>query len=170
MDLHVFRHGPALSKDEAGVASGRERPLSREGTDTTAASAEGVRRFADTLDAIVTSPYQRAVQSARILADAFGIAHDDVEEWDALEPDRDPMKALELLWSRHGRGGASADVAVVGHKPHLPRLVAGALTGDPEGVDVELGTASLATVRITDDGATLVRLVDPGVLRRIAGT
>lgn len=162
MRLHVFRHGPAASKDEAGVATDRERPLTDEGTDRTHRRAQGARRIVGDLDAIVTSPYRRARQSARILADAFGIPHDEIQDLDALMPDRDPMKALEALWSRY-----DGKVAVVGHRPHLPRLAAGALTGDPDGIQLHLDTASLLTVRITDGGAELRRLVEPDVLEQL---
>lgn len=162
MDLHVFRHGPAATAAEAGVGSDRERPLTEEGTDRTYRRARGVRRIVDALDVLATSPYRRAQQSARILADAYEIPHDEIEDLNVLRPDESPMKALEAVWKRY-----QGSVAVVGHKPHLHQLVAGALTGEPDGMDIHLATASLATVRITDDGAQLRRLVEPGVLEAL---
>lgn len=165
MHLHVFRHGLAASRDEAGVADDAKRPLTDAGTDQTVQQADGVTRLVGDLDSIATSPYRRAQQTARILADAFGIPHGEIHDLDVLAPDRDPGKALEAIWQRF-----DGDVAVVGHRPQLPRLASTALAGDPDAVSVRLGTASLLTVEITDAGSELVRLVEPPTLRALAGT
>lgn len=157
----MFRHGPAASREESGAETDRQRPLTEEGTDETHRAALGVRAIVGELDVLATSPYRRAQQTARILADAFDIPHGEIGVLDDLAPDGDPAKALEVLWNRY-----DGDVAVVGHKPHLNRLVATALTGDTDGMSVHLDTASLATVRLTDEGSELRRLLQPRQLKR----
>lgn len=157
----MFRHGPAASREESGADTDRQRPLTEDGTDETHRTALGVRAIVGDLDAIVTSPYRRAQQSARILADAFDIPHGEIEVLDDLAPDGDPTKALEVVWDSY-----DGDVAVVGHRPHLNELVATALTGDTGGMDIHLATASLASIRLDGDGSELRRLVQPRQLKR----
>lgn len=161
MELHAFRHGPAASREESGAETDRQRPLTEEGTDETHRAALGVRAIVGQIDGIATSPYRRAQQTARILADAFDVAHGEIETLDELAPDGDPAKALEVVWNRF-----DGDVALVGHRPHLNRLVATALTGDTGGMSVHLGNASLASVRLDEDGSQLRRLVQPRQLKR----
>lgn len=157
----MFRHGPAASREESGAETDRQRPLTEEGTDETHRAALGVRAIVGKLDTIVTSPYRRAQQSARILADAFDIPHGEIQVLDELAPDGNPTKALEVVWNQH-----DGDVAVVGHRPQLNELVATALTGDTDGIEVHLGTASLASVRLEDTGSELRYLLQPRQLKR----
>ncbi len=119
MELLVVRHAIAEDRD-AFAATGRnddERPLTEEGARRMAAGAGGLLRVVPELDVIASSPLVRAVQTADILAKAYG--HEDVERVPALAPGGDFDAVVDWL-ERHDPATA---VAVVGHEPDLSELV-----------------------------------------------
>jgi phosphohistidine phosphatase len=127
VELLVVRH--AIAEDrEAYAASGEDdalRPLTREGARKMKRAARGLARLAPRVDLLATSRLVRAVQTARILASALGL--DRFEEIPQLAPGSRPETLA--AWLRVRRAGA---VAVVGHEPHLGRLVAWLVTGSQQ--------------------------------------
>ena len=128
MQLLVIRHGIAEDKDTF-ARSGKDdsqRPLTAEGEREMALVAKGLKATAREIDVLASSPLVRARQTAAIVAGAYRIQR--IEEIDALAPDAEPDALLPWL---RGRGDREV-VAVVGHEPHLGRLVAWLLTGQTE--------------------------------------
>lgn len=72
---------------------------------------------------LVTSPLTRAVQTAEILAKALAV--EIGSEVDALRPEKEPEAFGK--WAASVRGKAT--VAIVGHEPHLSRLIGWLTTG-----------------------------------------
>jgi phosphohistidine phosphatase len=140
MQLLVIRH--AIAEDrEAFASSGRddsERPLTAPGRDKMRRTAAGLRRVAPQIDLLASSPYVRAMQTAELVAEAYGI--DSIKRVDALVPDT-PLQQL-LVWLQRK---ASVDVvAIVGHEPHLGELVTWLMSGLPESrVEMKKGGAGL---------------------------
>ncbi len=114
MEVTFFRHGIAVDRADPLAPIDFERPLTLEGKNRTEAAARGLRALMQTPALILTSPYRRCVQSARLLAVAFGIPRKAVRESDALRPDADPR----ALWAELALLGRPSALCV-GHSGAL---------------------------------------------------
>lgn len=114
MRLYLLRHAIAVSPGTPGFRSDAQRPLTEEGREQAREVAEGLKRLKLPVDAVVTSPYLRAAQTAEPLARAFGLAG-AVRELEALQPEAEPQATAAGLraLSKHEH------VVLVGHEPHL---------------------------------------------------
>ncbi|MBE7448877.1 MAG: histidine phosphatase family protein [Kofleriaceae bacterium] len=113
MKLYLVRHADAVSEDIAG--SDDVRWLSARGREAARGLARLLREQAVALDAVVSSPLPRALQTAELVAaglDFLGV----VEALPELAPGRHPRRAAEAL---PARGQA---VLVVGHEPTISAL------------------------------------------------
>jgi phosphohistidine phosphatase len=168
MQLLVIRHAIAEDRDES-AETGRddsERPLTRVGRRRMRRNARGLRRVAPVIDRIASSPYVRAVETAEIVADTLGFKQ-EIEIVDALTPEN-PSEALLPWLATHP---PESTVAIVGHEPHLGRLVTWLLTQEAEShVVFKKGGACLLDlgVRPSGGGALMHWLLTPGQLRSIA--
>ncbi|HJU73870.1 MAG TPA: phosphohistidine phosphatase SixA [Gemmatimonadaceae bacterium] len=167
MQLLVIRHAIAEDRDEF-AESGQddsERPLTRVGRRRMRRNARGLRRIGPTLDVIATSPFVRAAETARIVANTLGYKSEIVTV-DALTPEQAPEALLSWLMTHP----AEANVAVVGHEPHLGRLVTWLMTGVTDAhVVFKKGGACLLDlgVRPSAGGALMHWLLTPSHLRAI---
>lgn len=168
MQVHVFRHGIPVSRDAENAPPDDERPLADEGETLTRRSARAAAKLGANADVVATSPLVRARQTAEIAADVLKVPPERVEVLEELRPDAAASQAVEALAAIEPREG----VLVTGHKPNLHRLTSVLLSGSPQGVDVTLGKASLASITIPELGpgvrGTLERLIPPDELRAIA--
>jgi phosphohistidine phosphatase len=144
MQLLIVRHG--IAEDKADFAkTGKSddlRPLTAEGKEAMARNAEGLREIVPEISELVTSPLVRAVETAEIVAHAYGIEIDATT--DALSPDAPFEKLVEWIGERAKR----EVVAVVGHEPHLSGLATWLMSGmkDPR-IELKKGGACLLTFR-----------------------
>jgi phosphohistidine phosphatase len=125
MDLLVIRHAVAEDRERfaaAGKPDDALRPLTADGRRRFQRAARGILGLAPKIDLLATSPLLRAVDTAAILAKAYGL--DEVVKEPALEPDARPAALLPWLQ----RCAEIEHVAVVGHEPHLSNLVEWLLT------------------------------------------
>lgn len=127
MQLLIVRHADA---GEAGdfAKTGRpdeDRPLSPRGREQMAGVVKGLRALVPSCDAIVSSPYMRAVQTADYLAEAYGM---EVMLDGSLVPEA-PVEEIE----RSLRDQPQWDVVIVtGHEPHLGNLIAWLIVGESD--------------------------------------
>jgi len=140
MDLLVVRHAIAEDRD-VFAQTGKddaERPLTAAGRRKFERGARGLRRLVDGIDLLATSSLARAVETGEILETAFGMKR--AARLRELAPDADPASLVR--WLRRQR--ARRVVAIVGHEPHLSRLVEYLLTSRRAGfVDLKKGGACL---------------------------
>lgn len=167
MDLLVIRHGIAEDKEEFARTGLDDdlRPLTREGREKMARVAEGLRAIVPEIALLGASPLERAKQTAKIVAVAYG-ARFPVVVTESLAPDR-PYEDL-VDWLR-GQG-VSGTVAVVGHEPHLGGLVSWLLTGSAEShTPLKKGGACLLELGSTPTrgGAKLVWMLTPAIAKRL---
>jgi phosphohistidine phosphatase len=165
MELLVVRH--AIAEDrETFRGEDALRPLTAEGRRRFEKGARGLATLVDGVDVMATSPLVRAVETGEIVAKALAVRR--TVRLAELDPDADP--AAVVVWLRAPRRGARA--AIVGHEPHLSRLVAYLLAGDPgrELVALKKGGACLLALgaRARPGGAELRWMLEPGQLRRLA--
>jgi phosphohistidine phosphatase len=167
MQLLVIRHATAEDRDTF-AASGRddsERPLTPAGRDKMRRAVAGLLRAVPKIDLLASSPFVRAMQTADVVADAYGI--EAIKSVDALVPDA-PLQRL-LGWLE--RKGSVDVVAIVGHEPHLGELVTWLMSGLPESrVELKKGGAGLFEFH-GQPGAgvgVLKWLMTPGQLRDLS--
>lgn len=167
MKLLIIRH--AIAKDRAAFASdGRpdsERPLTRRGRRRMRRNAAGLAQVAGAVDRLIASPYARAVETARIVRAALGVA--TFETLEALAQGHDPKKFLQWLAIQ-----PTSIIAIVGHEPQLGLLIS-LCTGGGGDAFVELKKGAACLIRFDaepqPDKGRLLWLLQPSQLRAIAG-
>ena len=139
MDLLFLRHGPAGSRAEWSGPDA-ERPLTDQGREVVRRAAALLAAAGVTVDAVLTSPYARAHETAEIAAAALG-ASERLADDERLEPGfgRD---GLASIVADHAGAGC---LLLVGHEPDFSATI-GALTGG----DVVVKKAGLARVDVDE--------------------
>lgn len=167
MELLVIRHAIAMEREEYAL-TGRpdsDRPLTDTGRRRMRRNARGLQRISPHPDLIATSPWLRAADTARVVAETLGVER--METVDAMLPDRHPRELAEWLNER----GDLATVAVVGHEPHLGEVVTWLMSGNP-GTHVEFKKGGACLLRIdgrVDAGSAMLQWhLTPAQLRALA--
>jgi phosphohistidine phosphatase len=168
MRLYLVRHAIAVPHGTPGFARDADRPLTDEGRSQAADAARGLKRLKVPLEAIATSPYLRAVQTAEQLAGVFD-ARLPLRELGALKAEADPRDASLAL-----KGfSACGHVALVGHEPHLSRWLGLLVTarGDLRCLFKKGGVACVEVERVPppDGSGTLRWLLTAKQLALIGG-
>ena len=165
MELLIIRHAIAEDRDAFATTgqSDDERPLTAFGKQRMVRNTRGLRRAIRTINLLATSPLVRAVETARIVAEGYGI--NEIEICDELRPDR-PLSDFAKWLARHRDHEV---VAVIGHDPHVSMLATWLLTGlDAPKIQFKKGGSVLLEIpeRI-EGGATLLWAMAPAQLRRL---
>ena len=161
--LLVIRHGHAGDAEEF-ASTGRsddERPLSEKGMRDMPRVAKGLTTLVEQVDLLAASPLVRARQTAEFVATAYGITLGKSVE--LLRP----SSSLEAFVDWIAKAPSSGVVAIVGHDPHLSRLVTWLMSGvdSPNVVLKKGGCALLEFERGIDGGAGALRwLLTPSQL------
>jgi phosphohistidine phosphatase len=161
MRLLVVRHAIAVPHGTPGVAD-NDRPLTPEGEDKFREAAKGLARLLDRPDALLTSPWLRARQTAKIAASAWG--GPEPKQTDALASGSFEAQA-EVL----DEYPEDATVAIFGHEPWVSQLLARLIgTRQDQRLTFKKGGAALVDVpgRLADGGA-LVWYLPPKLLRKL---
>jgi phosphohistidine phosphatase len=140
--IWFLRHGDAEDGDDDFA-----RELTQKGERQSRAAGEALAALGVELEACLTSPLVRAVQTAELACEALGL---------------EPEKATELSggnFDPHSVTAGRVNVLLVGHEPDFSRAV-----GDLTGARIEMKKGGIAAV----DGATLVALLRPAQIKRIA--
>jgi phosphohistidine phosphatase len=162
MEIYILRHGIAVERGTAGYKSDSERPLTSDGEGKMRQIAEAMLGMGLQFDLILSSPYVRAEQTARIVAQEL---EEEVTLSDHLAPG---SNALELI--REINDERPQRVLLVGHEPDLSRLISLLLTGNTDAM-IELKKGGLC--KLTADRlkfgqcATFNWLLTPKQLRSI---
>jgi phosphohistidine phosphatase len=177
MRLLLIRHAIAEDRENFRERIGLEdgaRPLTDKGRARMKEAARGLRQYKGGVQQFATSPYVRAVDTARIIVKRAGFP--DAVEVEAMLPDRHPSEFLAWLAGNlpeareAGRTASDRFVAAVGHEPHLSRLIAWCVTGReaPLG-ELRKGGGCLLRfdAEVAGGRATLEWLLKAGQLRRL---
>ncbi|MGE0066990.1 MAG: histidine phosphatase family protein [Solirubrobacterales bacterium] len=141
--IYLLRHGDA----EDGNGDDSARRLTAKGKRQARDAGRALAALGASIDSCLSSPKRRAAETASLTCEGLG-----VEPETALELRGGAFDSLNLA---AGRGS----VILVGHEPDFSNEVA-RLTG----ARVKLRKGGLAVV----DGSTLIALLGPAELRRIA--
>jgi phosphohistidine phosphatase len=122
MEIYIVRHAIAMAREE-WHESDDKRPLTEKGKRKMEQIAAGLAAMEIDFTHIFTSPFVRAQQTAEILQKVLKIDH--LEETDLLVPSADPAGMIPFL----NKLPDNAEVALVGHEPHVSELLSFLLTG-----------------------------------------
>jgi phosphohistidine phosphatase SixA len=127
MRIYLMRHAEAV---EPGEWSGpdRTRPLTAMGEARLSAAIEHMRRLRLSADVVLTSPYERAVQTAHLIAEKIHILQ-TIPCKELAAGAR--FEAFQGLLKAHARESA---VWIVAHMPEIA-VFASRITGDAESLD-----------------------------------
>ncbi|MBA3342630.1 MAG: histidine phosphatase family protein [Gemmatimonadaceae bacterium] len=166
MKLLVVRHAIAMDREEFAQSGKSDdlRPLTKKGVKRMRLIASGLRGQIENLYHLASSPLTRALETAAILADAYGIEKAEVTT--ALSPDS-PFEEFET-WCRSRAAGEV--IAVVGHEPHLSSLVGWLIAGPHDSrLQLDKGGACLLEFDATPraNSGTLIWLLTSRQLRSL---
>lgn len=162
MRLLIVRHAIAVPHGTPGVAD-NDRPLTPEGDLKFREAAKGLARLVDRPEALLTSPWLRARQTAEIAATAWG--GPEPKETKALASGSFDAQAEVLDGYPE-----DATVAIFGHEPWVSELLARLLgTSEDTRLTFKKGGAALVDVpgRLAE-GGSLVWYLPPKLLRKLA--
>ena len=142
MILHLLRHAEAEDVSPSGRDA--DRRLTEDGRRRMKAVAKAIAALEPGYDTILVSHLVRARQTAEPVAEACGFKGELVETRH-LGPNADPEELLHEIARRK-----PAAVLVVGHQPHLGRLLGLLLTGRKD-VEIPMKKASLTGLEAGED-------------------
>jgi phosphohistidine phosphatase len=165
--LWLLRHADA---EPHGTREDAERRLTERGERQARLAGEAIALMGVEFEALLSSPKERALRTARVAAQAWSAqqrakveVHVPLAEgFDA----RQALAAMSALPSRSrpvGEAAPPARVLFVGHEPDLSTVVA-----ELTGARIDLKKGGLAIVRIDGPGGELLVLLRPGELALIA--
>ena len=167
MLLYLVRHAIAFEHDPEAWPDDRDRPLTPEGRRRFRRAARGLRALEALPDAVLSSRYVRAWQTAEILVDD---AHWPAPRpCPALESAASPADALSAI-DPYAAGGA---LALVGHEPHIRQLESLLICGEDNRAALEVRKGGVACLRLdgpaAPGAAVLLWHATPKLLRAAAG-
>jgi len=135
MNLYFLRHAIALDRTK-WRRKDSERPLTPEGVQKMRKAAKGLKRLKLKVDWILTSPYARALDTARIVAKTLK-AEKKIKVVDHLASTGDPERLVHHLAVDYLKDDA---LLIVGHEPYLSKLVSRLIGADtPLDLDFKKG-------------------------------
>ena len=167
MYLYVVRHAIAVEAGTPGYEDDSQRILTDKGRKKMNRIAQGLKELEERMDLILTSPYLRALQTAKILKRAFYLKKLDVVETEHLTP----MGYTDQLINEINENyGAMERIALVGHEPSLSSLISFLVAGEPDlSLTLKKGGVCRLSVGTLQYGrcATLDWLLTPSQMAKI---
>ena len=165
MQLVLIRHGIAIDRDDPACPEESERYLTDEGVERTNEAMAGLRQLGVEPDAVLSSPYVRALQTARIACERLGHDPKKIRTTKALLPEAEPRELFRQLTEEDAR-----TVFCCGHAPNLDELIAHAVGAEAAFTSMKkAGAACLEMEKPRAESATLVWLYPAGTLRKLGG-
>lgn len=164
--LFIVRHAVAEARDDKKYANDAERPLTAKGKRKMEDISQGLARLGIEPNWIISSPLERAKETAEVLAKE--LKYDgDLTLSETLAPGGSTTALLQMLAKRPD----ARNVILVGHEPDLSRLL-GDLIAASDGAGLGFRKGGVALVSFTKNPArgqgTLEWMLTPRILRRLA--
>ncbi len=153
MELYFLRHGLAGQHGDPKYKDDSLRPLTNQGCEKMQRAACGMQALELNFDAILSSPYLRARQTAEIVAEAYKTNKKEIYLTDNLLP---PAPIEKLLREIQASFPEANHVLLVGHEPHLTQLVSQLLKSKPLSIDFKKGGLCCLSVENSSDGLVAV--------------
>jgi phosphohistidine phosphatase len=150
MNLYIIRHAIAVEPGTPGYEDDSQRPLTGKGKKKMASVAQGLKNLDVEIDLMLTSPYVRAADTAKIVRKMFELNKDQVVETELLTPTGYADQLINLINEKYSQ---IANLALVGHEPYLSNLISMLVAGNPDaGFDLKKGGVCLLTVETLQYG------------------
>lgn len=163
--IYLLRHADAVDAETVG-GDDAKRVLTARGEESARRAAEGMKLLELQPDVIWSSPYARAMQTARITAETLG-CKDELEDATELEPGADPGVIAGLIQ----QFGDYESVMLVGHNPDLEKFLQ-YLISETDQANISLKKGGLAIVEVQrpihQGCGALVSLWTPKQLAKLA--
>jgi phosphohistidine phosphatase len=157
----------AQQLDKKNDFTDEKRALTNEGRERMREGARGLRKLGIELDLILTSPFVRAVETAEIAANAFGLSKKDIEQTDNLKPGA----SIDDLFAEIKKRTDIESLALVGHQPDLSGIIGRIVQGNGN-LSLILKKGSICSIKIIETVPTLhgnlMWLLTPKQLRLLA--
>lgn len=125
MDIYLLRHADAFEVGKMGVTRDADRQLTERGIRKLNKVAKALVSMKLSFDAILSSPYRRAKETAEIVGDALD-CRSLIKLTPNLVADGDPGALLREIIEDHAR---SRSILLVGHEPQLAGLASVLISG-----------------------------------------
>ena len=164
MTLYLVRHGIAVDREDPNCPPDTERPLTPKGMKKSHAAALGLLALKVKPDAVLTSPWLRAVQTAEIFCEAIGYSSKKIIRTDALKGTSAPSDLMRELQSMKAKV-----VLCFGHEPHLHLVIGHVLHTSAKITELKkAGLALLELERLSPPQGRLLALYPASTLRLLA--
>ncbi|MCC6672073.1 MAG: histidine phosphatase family protein [Planctomycetes bacterium] len=158
MLVYLLRHGVAEDLGPSGPREDRLRRLTKEGHERLRESMPAFRlAMREPPARLLSSPYLRALETAQILRESLEL-EPGIEELKVLTPEADPHQALDLLRGELLGDAAAGPFVLVGHEPHLGRLLGLLVTGGDHAA-IPLRKGMLVAVEVEEPQGMLGELL-----------
>jgi phosphohistidine phosphatase len=151
MLLLLIRHAQAAEQDEARYPDDSLRPLVAKGKKIQRRISKELRRRKLIPSRVFSSPWKRAWQTARIVAEETGLPKNARVPCQALAGPPD----LSAIAAEVGEVGPDETIALVGHEPWLSELAALLLSGKSSGVSIDFpksGVMAIERAELSSEG------------------
>jgi phosphohistidine phosphatase len=167
MNLYIVRHAIAVEAGTSAYEADSLRPLTDKGKRKMEQIAQGLKELETEINLILTSPYLRAVETAKILRKIFDLRKSDVVETEHLSPVGYGDQLVQLINEKYS---TVENIALVGHEPSLGILASMLIAGDPNlSITLKKGGICRLAVDTLQYGrcATLEWLLAPSQLAKL---
>ena len=167
MNIFILRHGIAVERGTEGFEKDSERPLTAKGKRQLRKSAAAMKRMKLRFDMILSSPYERARQTAEIVAEELKLKK-RLKISDTLKSESDPQTMIgEISLLKP----MPKNLLLVGHEPYLSHLISGLVSGNGA-LAIDFKKGGLCKLELEKSGgaarAQLAWLLTPKLMREMA--
>ncbi|HWX37791.1 MAG TPA: phosphoglycerate mutase family protein [Candidatus Sulfotelmatobacter sp.] len=164
MLLYLIRHGIAVDREAPNCPPDPERPLTPKGMKRSHAAALGLHALDVKPNAVLTSPWLRALQTAQIFCETIGYPSKKIIRTDALKGTSAPADLLREIQTMKAKV-----VLCFGHEPHLHLVIGHVLHTSAKITELKkAGLAVLDLERISPPQGRLLALYPASTLRQLA--
>ena len=164
MDLYFLRHANA-GTSLTNLIQDEKRALDELGIEQSHRMGKAMKALKIELDAIISSPLERAKQTAALVAEELGFGKSLLLE-NSLRPDAE-FEDFRALMRRHAKQKA---IMVVGHNPTLSEFLAKLVSDEAADSTIELKKGALAKMEIEKRRPGLQWILTPKIAQAIQET
>lgn len=129
MNIYIIRHAIAVEPGTPGYEDDSLRPLTSKGSEKMTNIARGLKSLGVRFDLVLSSPYTRALQTARILLKAMKMDKEQLVITEHLAPMGFPEQVIGEINENYSHLDS---IAIVGHEPNLSALISLLAVGDAQ--------------------------------------
>jgi len=145
MNIFILRHGIAVEPGTPAFENDSERPLTPKGERQLRKTAAAMKKMDLRFDLILSSPFERAKQTAKIVADDLKLKK-LLKFSRELQPDGSVKNLFRQL---NDLKPAPENILLVGHEPYLSRFISLLVSGG-ENVAIDFKKGGLCKLEVEE--------------------